>query len=221
MAKTFNDVITIMRRIIGENDGNDPDSTNDVLLDYVANFYKLIMGQEIKSHDLYTFFSFDTVVDQDTYTFKDQGFTNILPPVYSIDSNSNTVEIDYYEDTKSFYDRHPLDNTNEPAARPFSMLFFNDEILLRPKADAVYTIKIRAYKELSVPSSGGELDATQDIDQDYFLRYIAYGAALDYMADFGNYENYANIEPIFKRYKNLVLMRTAKQATTQRTKPAI
>jgi len=210
-----------MRRIVGENDGNDPDATNQILLDYIANFYKLIMGQEIKSFDLYTWFEFPTVIDQDVYAFKDQGFTNITPPLYAIDANNNNTRVNYFQDPQRFYERHPVNNINEDSGRPFDLLFYDDELLIRPKADAVYTIRIRAYKELSIPSSGGELDATADIDQEYFLRYIAYGASLDYLADFGNMEDYARFEPVFKRYRNAVLMRKAKQATTQRTKQAI
>lgn len=226
MAKTFNDVITLMRRIVGENDGNDPDSTQDVLLDYVANFYKLIMGQEIKSFDLYTWFEFPTVVDEDTYQFKDviqddHGITNITPPIYAIDSNNGNTEVNYFQDPEQFYRRHPISNEQEDAGRPWDLLFFDNELLIRPKADQVYTIRIRAYKELFIPTSGGNLDATANIDQDYFLRYIAYGASLDYLADFGNIEDYSKFEPIFKRYRNLVMMRKAKQATTQRTKQAI
>lgn len=221
MAKTYNDVLTLMRRIIGENDGNDPDATNELLLDYIANFTKIIMGQEIKSFDLYTWFDFPTVVDQDTYDFKDQGFTNITPPIYAIDTNNNDTRINYFQDPERFYRRHPVNNTNEVSGRPFDLLFYDNELLIRPKADAVYTIRIRAYKELSVPSSGGVLDPTADIDQEYYLRYTAYGSSLDYFADFGNMEDYQKYEPVFKRYRNLVLMRKAKQATTQRTKQAI
>ena len=61
----------------------------------------------------------------------------------------------------------------------------------------------------------------QDIDQEYFLRYIAYGTAMDYLADFGLFEILAQIEPVYRRYKSLVMMRTAKQATTQRAIPAL
>lgn len=218
MAKTFNDVITIMKRVIGENDGNDPDATNDILLDYVGNFYRLIMGQEIKSFDLYSYFEFSTVVDQDEYTWKDQGFTNIMNPIYAIDSNNADTIVDFYMNPKLFFDRHPVNNNNENSGRPFSLLLFNDIITIRPKPDQVYTIKARAYKELTAPTAG---TATNNIDQEYFLRYIAYGASLDYFADFGNYENYAAIEPIFKRYRNLVMARTAKQNTTQRALPAL
>lgn len=217
MAKTFNDVITLMRRIIGENDGDDPDATNDLLLDYVANFYKIIMGQEIKSFDLYTWFEFQTVIDQETYTFKDQGFTNILPPIWAVDSNNADTRVNYFQNTADFYRRHTVEVDAEQSGRPWDLLFFNDEITIRPKPDAVYTIRMKAYKELSILNN----DPTQNIDQEYFLRFIAYGASLDYLADFANYENYAQIEPIYKRYRNLVMMRKAKQETTQRAQPAL
>lgn len=216
MAKTFNDVITLMRRIIGENDGNDPDATQAILLGYVGNFYSLIMGQEIKSHDIYTDWEFDTVIDQDTYTFKGQGFTNILPPAYVIDSQNSDTRLNWIQNRELFYKRHPIRDDNEDHSRPNDILFANDEIIIRPKPDQVYTIRVKAYKEFTIPTDG-----TTNIDQDYMIRFIAYGSALDYLADFGNIEDYAKIEPIYKRYKALVLMRKAKQETTQRAKPAL
>ena len=220
MAKTFTDVITILRRIVGENDGNDPDATQDILLDYVLNFYNLIMGQDIKTHDQFTWYEFDTVIDTDIYTFKGAGFTNIYPPIYCIDSNSSNTVVNFFMNPNEFYLRHPVDNTNEDHSRPCDLLLYNDELLIRPKPDAVYTIKIKAYKEFQVDVTDVGTPASA-IDQDYFLRYLAYGAALDYFADFGNYEDYQKATPVYNRYRSLVLKRTAIQATTQRGKPAL
>jgi len=91
------------------------------------------------------------------------------------------------------------------------MLFYNDEIVIRPVPDGVYTIKMRAYTDLPQ-----DLTQNDNVPQRYYVRYIAYGASLDYMADFGNDEDYAKKKPIFDRYKSLVLKRTAEQMTTQR-----
>lgn len=221
MAKTYNDVVTLMRRIIGENDGDDPDATDDLLLTFVADFLKLVMGQEIKSFDLFTFFEFSTVVGQEDYTFKGEGFTNLFPPIYVIDSNNSDTQMNYFQNPELFFDRNPVDNANQDNSRPNDFLFFNNEIKIRPAPDAVYTIKVRAYKEVTIPSLGGSLDGTQDIFQEYFFYYLAYGAALDYLAAFGQLEEYGQVEPIYKRYRNLVLMRKAQQATTQRSIPAL
>ena len=215
MAKDVGDVITLMRRIIGENDGNDPDATDSVLLSYVSDFYNLLMPQDIRVNELFSWFEFDTVDGQDVYPFKDQGYSNIYPPVYAIDSNNADTIVDFYQNPLDFYEIHPISKEEEQEGRPFSLLFYNDEILLRPTPDTVYTIRIKAYRELTVSNQN------DDIDQDYWFRYIAYGASLDYLSDFGNVEEYQKIFPAYDRYRKLVAMRRAKQETTQRARPAL
>jgi len=216
MAKTYGDVEDLMRRIIGENDGDDPDATSNLLVTYISNFVKLVATQDMKSHDLWSWFEFSTTSGEDTYTFKDQGYANIRPPIYCIDSNNADTKLRYFESPDLFYKHHPVNNSNEQSGRPSDLLFYNNIMLIRPKADAVYTIRIRAYKELSEVT-----DTTTAIDQDYYLRYYAYGASLDYFADFGNIEDYNKILPIFNRYRKLVMNRKSQQAVTQRARQAL
>ncbi|MEN8236136.1 MAG: hypothetical protein ABFQ95_01085 [Pseudomonadota bacterium] len=212
MAKTYGDAEVIMRRVVGQNDGDDPDATTDLFIRYLSDFVTLIMGQDIKSQDLYSWFAFDTVSDQDTYDFKDQGFTNIFPLVRA-DGN----DMRYWEDPDRFFDIWPdtVDSTTN-TGRPTDMLFYNNQLLLRPVPDQAYEIKLRGYKEL--PSV---TDGSTKLEQDYFLRYIAYGASLDYLTDFGDHETYTKIFPIYQRYRSLVLTRTAAQQLTQRPLPAL
>jgi len=210
-TRTYGDVLTLMRRIVGENDGSDPDATDTIFMEYIQNFVEMVMGQDVKLFDLYTWFEFDTVADQETYVFKDQGYTNLYPPAYVIDSNASDTRLNFFQSPELFFRRNSVDATNQDTSRPGDMLFYNDEVILRPVPNDVYTIKMRAYTDLPQ-----DLTQNDNVPQRYYVRYIAYGASLDYMADFGNDEDYAKKKPIFDRYKSLVLKRTAEQMTTQR-----
>ncbi len=212
MSKTYGDARDIMRRVIGQNDGDDPDATGDLLLTYLSDFVSLIMGQDIKSVDLYSWFTFNTVANQDTYAFKDQGFTNIFPRARA-DGN----DMRYWESPDRFYDIWPdTVDTTSTTGRPTDMLFYNNEILLRPVPDQVYEIKLKGYKDLPEVNDG-----SSELQQSYWLRYIAYGAALDYLADFSDFETYEKVFPVYQRYRSLVLTRTAVQQLTQRPLPAL
>lgn len=221
MAKSFNDAVTIMKKVVGEQDGQNPDATNSEFLAYVVDFYELQMSTDVESYDLSGFWTFTTVANTDTYSFKDEGYVFLSPPIYLTDSDSNDVKLTWYQSPDMFYRVHPVDNTNETAGKPFDALFYQDQLLLRPKPDDAYTITVKAYKSLSVPTVGGDPDGTADIEQDYFVRYLAYGASLDYLSDYGDFETYAKVAEVFKRYRSLVLMKTAKQFRSQRPKPAL
>jgi hypothetical protein len=211
MAKDLEDVITIMRRVIGQNDGDDANATQTILLDYVTNFYELQFPQDLKLFDLYTWWEFNTASGTDTYTFKDQGYSNIGQPVYV-----NNIEINFYQDHKQFYDVWPLvDAGDESTGQPTDVLFYNDELLFRPQPDNTYAVKVLAYQQ---PQN---TDSDTDLLQDYYLRYLAYGAALDYLADFGDFETYGPVKRVFDRYRDLVLRRTAVQRLQQRPMPAL
>lgn len=221
MAKSFNDAVTIMKKVVGEQDGQNPDATNSEFLAYVADFYELQMSTDVESYDLSGYWTFSTVANTDEYSFKDQGFVFVSPPVILTDSNANDIRLDWYQDPAAFYNRHPVDNTNETAGKPFDVLFYADKLLMRPKPDDVYTVTVKGYRELNVPTVGGDPDGTADLEQDYFIRYLAYGASLDYLADYGDFETYAKVAQVFRRYRSLVLMKTSKQFRTQQPKQAL
>jgi hypothetical protein len=215
-ARTYGDVVNLMKRIVGENDGQDPDATDSIFLEYIQNFTEMIMGNDVKLFDLATWFEFDTVVDQEVYPFKDQGYTNLYNPCYVTDSNNSDTKLRFFMDPEIFYQRNPLVPQQQDTGRPGDLLFYNDEIILRPVPDDIYRIRIRAYTDL--PEG---ITQNDEVPQRYYVRYIAYGASLDYMSDFGNDEDYAKKKPIYDRYRSIVLKRTADQYTTQRGKQAL
>ena len=220
--RSFSDVLTIMRRVIGEQDGNDPDATAAILEQYVIDFYELEVSQEAELHDLWSYWDFSTVINQDEYTFKDQGFSFVDPVAYLTDSNNATTQMTFWTDPGMFFSIHPLDDTVQTAGRPSDYLLYNDKVTLRPKPDQIYSIKIKAYKELAVPVDGnGDFVTGSDIDQNYYLRWIAYGAAVDYLADHGQHEMLGTVKQLYNSYRAMVMKRTSKQKRSQRPIPAL
>jgi hypothetical protein len=66
-----------------------------------------------------------------------------------------------------------------------------------------------------------EFEATSDeLEKPYWMRYIAYGAALDYARDYRfENESFAMIEKNFAHQRKLVLTRTHNQVKVQRAYP--
>lgn len=65
-----------------------------------------------------------------------------------------------------------------------------------------------------------ELDGEDSILQsDYIWRYVAYGAAIDLLYDYGEVDKALSIEPKYNRYRSLVYARTYQQQMNQRSTP--
>jgi hypothetical protein len=84
MARTLDDILTIMRRAIGRRNKNDPESTDTILKQYVNDFYSLEMPNDTKLFESFGILSFeiDETTTDGVYTFNDVGasenFINIV-----------------------------------------------------------------------------------------------------------------------------------------------
>lgn len=211
MAKNGADIITILRNVTGRIDSNDPLFTDAIMLNYVNDFLNLEMPQEIRIYENKTWWEFD--IDQndpDPYPVSLEllGFTTLGPPAY-VDG----FDLWWYQSPAVFFAKWPETQTYTPQ-RPQDVLFYNNELVFRGPPDQQYSVKIQAYKveiELSTTAS--------EIDNGYFWRYAAYGAALDIFSDYGEMEKYEQIMPAFMRYKSMVYARTNQQLMSQRTYP--
>ena len=98
------------------------------------------------------------------------------------------------------------------ASRPIAMLFFDDQMILRPVPDKVYRVQIEVFK---TPT---QLIATTDQPEIHqWWQLIAFGAARKVLQDRLDNEALASIEPFYQEQMSLVLYRTALQQTPQRT----
>lgn len=210
MAKTAQDAIDIMQRVIGEQNSQDPNASESALLGYISDFYNLMMPQDVKVYENYSFFEFDLVADQAVYPLNVaplpiNEFVNLQPPAFI-----GIVKLWWYQDPDMFYTKWPLDTQNLGTGKPTDVLFWGNELVFRTVPNDTYTVRIVGYH-----NNGTLTDATDPLFEDYFWRYIAYGAAMDWLSDYGQMEEVVKITPMYQRYRSIMLNRTAKQYSNQ------
>ena len=96
-------------------------------------------------------------------------------------------------------------------SRPLSVLYYDNQFVLRPVPDQPYKITIEAY---TLPSE--LLLSAQSPELEQWWQLIAYGAAIKILQRRFDYDGVALITPEFKNQENLALSRTVVQQTTQR-----
>lgn len=99
------------------------------------------------------------------------------------------------------------------ASRPYAMLFYDNEIILRYPPDRAYQIEIEAFR---TPVAFLSEDSSPLLKQ--WWQYIAFGAAKKIFEDSGDSEGVQSILPAFKEQESLVLNRHIVQQKTQRSK---
>lgn len=222
MTKTRDDVLAIMRRVISRRNANDPDSTSVLLTQYINDFYSINMTDDVKLFEQFDTLQFtvDNTVTTGVYSFdpttnnlgSSDNFVNI-----TLSAFCNNQVLNIYQDPKQFYlIWNEFDTTKVTTGQPTDMLFYDNEFVFRPIPDQAYTVRIFAYKQNAELSSDGDPEITRD----YWYRYLAYGAALDYMRDF----NYSSdqidaMKRHFNTYRKWVLTRSHNQYKQQRAMP--
>jgi hypothetical protein len=95
--------------------------------------------------------------------------------------------------------------------RPYSLLFWNNELTIRPVPRLVHKIEIEAYQ---TPVQFLLTSSNPIINQ--WVKYIAYGAAIDILLDRQDMAGVSNLMPEFKAQEGLVLERQATEEIGQR-----
>jgi hypothetical protein len=228
MAQFVSDAIRIMRLALGRRNENDPDENDTTLFRYLQDFINLTMSDDIKIFEQFGTLSF-TIDETNTtgvYTFNDVGassqFTNISqegfislsdPPDGSISWNKLWIS----QDPGLFYGEWGINNTDVLIpGYPTQMLYYGNEMVFRTIPNTSYLVQIYGYK--IVPTFSDEGDP--ELPYDYWLRYLAYGAAKEYAMDY-RYEDgaQAKIDKGFARQRKLLLTRTHNQIKQQRAYP--
>lgn len=217
MAITAENMILLLRNITGRVDASDPMFTDEIMLEYLNNFIQLSSTQDIRIFKNRTWWEFDFgPSDPNPYPVDLQniilasgntGASTIEPPAYC-----DGFYLFWYQDPTQFYAIWP-ETQEYQTSRPTYVLYYNNELTFRNPPTETYAIKIAAY-QVEV-----ELTPQGTLQSDYLYRYVAYGAALDIFADFGEMDKYNDIYQPFMRYKNLVYARTYCQHQNQRASP--
>ena len=228
-TRLVSDALNIMRIALGRRNENDPDSSDDTFLTYLNNFVSLSMPNDTKLFESFGTLSFTIDGSNSTgvYTFNDVGaneeFMNISQEAFIslLDPVNNSVswnQLPIYQDPGEFFAIWGINN-DEILIRgyPTMMLYYGNEFTFRtiPQEDTAYLVKIYGYKK-------NEDYPSEDVDLqfDYWLRYVAYGAAVDYARDY-RYDPEARglIEATFKSERKLQLTHAHNQIKQERPFP--
>jgi len=230
MARFYNDVEQIMRQVIGKRNLNDPDSSSVTLRRYINDMINLTMSDDVKVFENFgtLVFPIDNSHPDGVWSLEDVGakgnFVNYSmeafisqnpPPTSSVTWNI----LDVYQDPGRFYAYWGVDNFNILIpGMPTEMLYYGTDFVFRtiPQADVTYTVTIYAYKQMQ----DFDAEGNPELPQDYWLRYLAYGAAYNYVKDY-RYDP-AQVEAIRKGFateRKLLLTRTHNQVKLSRAVP--
>ena len=227
-VRHVSDCLKTMRRAIARNNANDPDSSDDTLLEYINDFVALTMSDDLKIFEQFGTLEFeiDEANTTGVYTFNAVGatfnFVNIGveafisltdPPNGSISWNQLSI----FQDPGYFFSIWGVNNDDILIpGYPTMMLYYGNEMTFRTIPNTTYKVYIFGYKEVAEFSSAGD----PDLPHAYWMRYIAYGAAKNYAADFNFDESHAGrINSSYVREKKLLLTRTHNQQKNSRCLP--
>jgi len=228
MAQFVSDSLRIMRLAIGRRNENDTDSDDTTLRKYINDFVSMTMSDDVKLFEQYGSleFTIDETNTTGVYTFNDVGadynFTNIsiegfITLTDPADESISWNRLEIYQDPGEFYGYWGINNSGILiAGYPTQMLYYGTELVFRTIPEQEYTVSIYGYKINS------EFEAiTEELPFDYWMRYIAYGAALNYARDYRFETNALNqLKVEFSHERKLLLTRTYNQAKHNRAKPS-
>ena len=226
MARTVQQVIAIMRRAIGRRNTEDPDSSDEILITYINDFLTLQMPNGLKLNEKFSSFEFqidttnttgifdfpDSATSEDFINLDDSGLISAATPA---DNSLEWWDLCVLFDEKEFFHRWGFNN-HETLVKggPSEVLYWDNKLTFRAIQDKAYIVKLFGYKRPAAVGSSSSLEF------DYWLRYVAYGAARDYAADFRlESEALSNIERNFGRERQLLLTRTHNQIKVDRPPP--
>lgn len=226
-----------MRLAISRRNANDPDSSDATLIQYINDFYSLTMSDDVRLFEQFGTLTF-TIDDTNTtgvYTFHDigvlsgndvdsiQNFVSLSQNCYIslLDPVDNSVSWNYlpiFQDPGEFYAIWGINNTEVLIpGYPTNLLFYGNELVFRTIPNTAYLVQIFGYKQ-NADFSG---DVNDQLPIDRWLRYIAYGAAVNYANDF-SFDGTAKtiIEKNFSHERKLMLTHAHNQAKMSRSKPS-
>lgn len=228
-TRSVNDTLGILRLAISRRNENDPDSNDTVLLQYLNDFIALTMSDEVKVFEEFgtLIFTIDESSTTGVYTFNDVGathnFTNISQEAMisltdPADGSVSWNQLWIYQDPGSFYSIWGVNNDDILIpGYPTMMLYYGDEMTFRTIPNDSYTVYIWGYKEIAEFATD---DGDANIPYAYWMRYLAYGAALNYAQDYNfDQEHISRIRMGYARERKLLLTRSHNQRKVQRCLP--
>lgn len=226
-------VLLIMRNVTGRVDRNDPAFTDAIMYDYLNVFLQAQHPTELRLFEDQTWWDF--TIDENTddpmaVDLDALGFSTIGPLSYvsypDSGQNPNTFKMFWYENPADFYYHWPWNNVFTPQ-QPTYVLYYDNTLTFRGPPDQEYTVRISANKIKLYFGGALAQNNNMNVDQNgvdkvmpaYLIRYLAYGASLDILSDYGEMDKYQEVFQVYRRYRAQVLARTWDQLSNQRTDP--
>ena len=220
-------VIQIMRNVTGRVDSQDPAFTDPIMTDYLNAFLQQEHPQEVRLFQNQTWWDFPLIpgvtLDPMPVGLDGLGFSTISAPAYVsyTTGTNNSFRLFWYEDPGQFYARWPWNQTFTPQM-PTYVLYWDNKLTFRGPPDQTYNIRISAYntdKSFAGGTNTNTNSTLADVPVAYLTRYLAYGASLDILSDYGEMDKYNEVFGVYRRYRGQVLARTWNQLQSQRTGP--
>jgi hypothetical protein len=224
-------VINIMRNVTGRVDKQDPYFTDPIMYDYLNMFLQVEHPTEVRLFEEETWWDFSidpTTPDPLPVNLDALGYSTIGPLAYVsyATPSPNTFKLFWYEDPGDFYYRWPWDNIFTPQ-QPTYVLYYDQSLTFRGPPNQEYNVRIQANlikiyfagsanNNLNTPS--GQQGVTSVMPA-YLTRYLAYGASLQILSDYGEMDKYNEVFQVYRRHRGQVLARTWDQLSSQRTGP--
>lgn len=228
MTKYVSDVINIMRLTLGRRNENDPDASDGTMLNYLNDFINISMSDDLRIFEQFgtLIFTIDETNTTGIYTFNDvgassdfvnishEGFITLTDPA---EGSISWNRLDISQDPGTFYNEWGVDNTDILIpGYPTQMLFYGNEMVFRTIPDQSYTVYIYGYKEQTEFSTEGD----PALPYNHWLRYIAYGASLNYARDYRyDTDDLNRISRTFAWERERLATRTFNQAKQSRGIP--
>lgn len=231
--RTLADVFQIMRIALGRRNSNDPDSSDELFLTYFNNFWSLKMPNNVKLFENFGTLTF-TIDETNTtgiYTFNDVGadtqFMNLSQEAFIsyLDPVNNSISwnrLPIYQDPGEFYSIWGINNDETLIpGYPTMMLYYGTEMVFRTIPNTSFLVKIYGYKKnIDFVTSPDMPPSDVALPFDYYLRYGAYGACVDYARDYRySTEERGKIEATFKSERIALLTNTHNQIKMSRAMP--
>ena len=228
MARNVSDILRILRLAIARRNENDPDSDDGALLRYINDFASLSMAGDVRLFDQYGTL---TLTIDETNT---SGVLEYPSSSTSLDFSSLSGDVlisltdpigesvswqpmTWYQDPMAFYEKWGINNEDILVTGfPSDILYYGNQLILRTVPNDSYTLRFFGYRINPDFTTVGD----PEIPFDYWLRYIAYGAALDYADDYHfDAVEKGELYKAFGKHRILLLTRTHQQKKNQRCMP--
>jgi len=225
-----------MRLAIARRNENDPDSNDQTLMQYINDFYSLTMSDDVKLFEQFgtLVFNIDETSTTGVYTFPQENLGNsfefvnisseaLISLTDPIDNSVSWNQLYVYQDPGEFFLKWGINNDEVLIPGfPTEMLYYSNEFTFRTIPNTEYTVKIYGYKKnLDFPQFEEDNDeGNPEIPFDYWMRYIAYGAALNYARDYKfTSESRTQLQADFMHERKQLLTRTHNQIKISRAFP--